>query len=51
VTDKAFVDKLRNEGCGLIIYVEYVPAEENTEKWLLTPQALKTLNANVRLCE
>lgn len=36
VVKRDFVDALRDRGCGLIFYVEYVPAEENTEHLVLT---------------
>lgn len=35
VTQAAFVEKLRQDGCGILFYVEYVPAEPNTEYLML----------------
>ncbi len=36
VTDVAFATSLYDQGCGLVLYVEYVPTEENTEHLVLT---------------
>ena len=36
VTEFNFVNDLHERGCGLIFYVEYVPAQENTEYLALT---------------
>jgi MoaA/NifB/PqqE/SkfB family radical SAM enzyme len=47
VTEKTFVDKLRKDGCGIIFYVEYVPAEENTEHLLLNENDLKLLRERI----
>ena len=49
VTDKGFVQNLRNFGCGLIFYVEYVPAEKNTEHLILSSQDLHELQNRIDL--
>ena len=36
VTEDGFVEKLVNAGCKLFMLVEYTPAKEGTESWVLT---------------
>jgi MoaA/NifB/PqqE/SkfB family radical SAM enzyme len=48
VVSDAFVEKLRQKGCGLVFYVEYVPAEEGTEDLTLSQEAQKELLERVR---
>ncbi len=43
VTDSGFVHDLRECGCGLIFYVEYVPVEKSTEYLMLNNEELRTL--------
>lgn len=38
-----FVSELRESGCGLVFYVEYVPAEKNTEHLILNENDLHLL--------
>ncbi|QAT44112.1 radical SAM protein [Aminipila luticellarii] len=47
VTDPNFVDTLRESGCGLIFYVEYVPVEKGTEHLALNEEALHVLTAQL----
>ena len=47
VTESAFLGGLREQGCGLVFFVEYVPAEKNTERLVLSADALKALAARV----
>ncbi len=47
VTEAGFVDTLRESGCGLIFYVEYVPVEKGTEHLILNEGALRTLAARI----
>ncbi len=35
VTQAAFVEKLRQDGCGILFFVEYVPVEPNTKHLML----------------
>lgn len=35
VTGQAFVDRLRERGCGVLLYVEYIPVTEGTEHLVL----------------
>lgn len=44
VLDEDFVAKLRQKGCGLVIYVEYVPAQAGTETLALTGAQLQAMN-------
>ena len=45
VTSDAFVDRLRAQGCKLIIYVEYVPTEPGTEHLALSEEDLQRMEA------
>lgn len=47
VTEPAFARALREKGCGVAFYVEYVPAEADTEHLVLTKEDLAKLNARV----
>jgi len=47
VTAPGFVRALREGGCGVTFYVEYVPAEENTEHLVLKKEDLAELQARV----
>ncbi len=47
VTEGSFVNMLKNRGCGLIFYVEYVPVEENTEHLILNDDDLKKLQLRI----
>lgn len=49
VTEKEFVHSLQERGCGLIFYVEYVPAEANTEHLILSDDDLKDLQERIDL--
>jgi MoaA/NifB/PqqE/SkfB family radical SAM enzyme len=42
ITD-AFVKKLRKKGCGLVFYIEYVPAQEGTDDLMLSKDDQKKL--------
>lgn len=43
VTESGFVDDLYRRGCGLVLYVEYVPAEEGTENLVLGEEEIADL--------
>lgn len=43
VTDDAFITALRDKGCGVIFFVEYVPAASGTDHLVLQGEALATL--------
>lgn len=43
VTQEDFVADLREQGCGLLFYVEYVPAEKGTEYLILDDAGLENL--------
>jgi MoaA/NifB/PqqE/SkfB family radical SAM enzyme len=47
VTTGAFVRDLRERGCGLVFYVEYVPVEEGTDHLLLSEEDLQVLQQKV----
>ena len=47
VTEHGFIGELRERGCGLVFFVEYVPAEQGTERLVLNAEALKALGARV----
>lgn len=47
VTEPAFVEALRKDGCGIIFYVEYVPVEENTEHLILDEDNLRILAEHI----
>ncbi|NLW79504.1 MAG: radical SAM protein [Ruminococcaceae bacterium] len=48
VLQPEFLANLRNKGCGIVFYVEYVPAQAGTEALALTEAELETLN---RACD
>jgi MoaA/NifB/PqqE/SkfB family radical SAM enzyme len=41
VTESGFVRDLRDRGCGLVFYIEYVPAEAGTEHLTLDENELR----------
>lgn len=43
VTDPIFAEALRESGCGLVFYVEYVPVEKNTDHLVLDEEHLHLL--------
>lgn len=45
VTDSQFIQDLRTKGCGVLIYVEYVPAEKGTEHLALASEEMRALQA------
>lgn len=47
VTEPTFVSALRESGCGLVFYVEYVPVEAGTEHLILGENDLQTLAARL----
>lgn len=47
VTEKDFILKLRDSGCGLVFFVEYVPAESGTGALVLSEQQCGLLNSRV----
>lgn len=47
VTEQNFAEALREKGCGLVFYVEYVPAEENTEHLVLSGDNIKILSSRI----
>lgn len=47
VTEPNFVEELRESGCGLVFYVEYVPVEENTDHLILDEDNLSLLAAQI----
>ena len=47
VTDQRFADALRESGCGLVFYVEYVPVEGNTDHLVLDEENLRILAARI----
>jgi MoaA/NifB/PqqE/SkfB family radical SAM enzyme len=47
VTQKKFAAELREKGCGLVFYVEYVPAEKNSDHLALSQAELKTLQTRI----
>ena len=49
VADSRFVHNLKEQGCGLIFYVEYVPAEKGTEYLILNSQELKELQERISM--
>jgi MoaA/NifB/PqqE/SkfB family radical SAM enzyme len=48
VVSDPFIEKLRQKGCGLVFYVEYVPAEEGTEDLILSESDQTKLRERVR---
>lgn len=47
VSDPGFVRNLRHNGCGVIFYVEYVPAEKGTENLVLSQKDLTELQTGI----
>lgn len=47
VTQQEFITTLRNRGCGLLFFIEYVPVEEGTEKLILDDEQLKELQSKI----
>ena len=45
VVSEAFVSLLRDKGCGVVFFVEYVPVEKGTEQLALERDDMKKLNA------
>lgn len=48
VSRSDFVESLHNDGCGAIIYVEYVPSDENSHHLVLSENQLKELDNDTR---
>lgn len=49
VTEQSFVSALRDNGCGLVFFVEYVPAEAGTEHLILSENELRELQKRIDL--
>lgn len=47
VTDSAFVQRLRESGCGLVFYVEYVPAEQETDYLVMHSAVLEAFQVRL----
>lgn len=47
ITENSFVSNWRDAGCGLIFFVEYVPAQENTDHLVLNDDDLKELQTRI----
>ena len=47
VTEHSFIGGLREQGCGLVFFVEYVPAQSGTEHLVLTDDDLKSLQHRI----
>lgn len=47
VTEPAFIEELRESGCGLMFYVEYVPVEKGTEDLILDEDNLRVLKERI----
>jgi MoaA/NifB/PqqE/SkfB family radical SAM enzyme len=47
VTESGFARDLRDRGCGLVFYIEYVPAEAGTEHLILNENELRELQARI----
>ncbi|MEA5004279.1 MAG: radical SAM protein [Christensenella sp.] len=43
VTQDSFVEGLRNQGCGVLFYVEYVPMQQGTEHLMLNDRDVKKM--------
>lgn len=43
VLDEAYLEKLRENGCGIVFFVEYVPAEKGTEHLALRQEDIDVL--------
>lgn len=49
VTESSFINNLKDQGCGLVFFVEYVPAEPNTNHLVLDDTQLKELQEHITL--
>ena len=49
VTNREFVSQVREKGCGILFFIEYVPAEPGTENLILSEDELKKLQSEVDL--
>jgi MoaA/NifB/PqqE/SkfB family radical SAM enzyme len=49
VTTNDFLGDLRNRGCGLVFFIEYVPAEDGTEHLTLSDENLTELQSRINL--
>ncbi len=47
VTENIYLESLRNNGCGLIFYVEYVPVDTNTKHLVLSENDLCTFQDRI----
>ncbi|MDR2888772.1 MAG: radical SAM protein, partial [Lachnospiraceae bacterium] len=47
VTTGAFLANLREQGCGLVFYIEYVPAEAGTDHLVLNDEELRSLQLRI----
>lgn len=47
VTEPDFAENLREKGCGLVFYVEYVPVEKNTDHLILGEDNLRILAGRI----
>ncbi len=47
VTEKAFIEDLREKGCGVVFFVEYVPVEVDTDAFVLSEDQLAALKIRV----
>lgn len=47
VTTPGYVNSLKERGCGLVFYVEYVPAEEHTEHLMLNDADMAVLRQRI----
>ena len=48
VVSREYVSTLHEKGCGIMFYVEYVPAEKGTENLVLTKNDIAVLDENIR---
>lgn len=44
VTDEEFVGKLRENGCGILFYIEYVPMQPGTDLLVLSEEDVRKMN-------
>ncbi|MDR1700381.1 MAG: radical SAM protein [Lachnoclostridium sp.] len=47
VTEQGYVNSLRENGCGVVFYIEYVPVEKNTEQLILNDTDLSELQERI----
>lgn len=47
VTEPQFIRSIAHHGCGLMFFIEYVPAAENTEELMLSGEALRELQERI----